>query len=319
MKQISQLASRNFFILIIIFAALGLFQAQWQQDLQQYIEQMLGLVIFVMALTLSFEDFTKVFRKPSRLAIGVAAQYLIMPLAAFLIARLVGLSAELAVGLVLVGSCPGGTVSNVLVYIAKADLPLSVSMTFTSTLLAPLMLPLMMWLYASQWIEVDTWSLFWAAIKIVLIPLVLGLSTKVLIKNQEARLEPIVSLVSVLLVCVIIMVMVAVGSPRVMMLENIQAHLLRVLAAVFLLTAVGMLAGYYLPKLVDKNLTQEQLRAIAIEVSMQNSGLASVLALVHFGPLAVVPAIFAATWNCIAGSLLANYWSSRTSIQAKSP
>lgn len=308
MRVISTWASKNFFILVILFAAFGLQQAQWQQDLQRYIEHMLGLVIFVMALTLSFGDFTKVFRKPSRLAIGVAAQYLIMPLAAFLIARLVGLSAELAVGLVLVGSCPGGTVSNVLVYIAKADLPLSVLMTFTSTLLAPLMLPLMMWFYASQWIEVDTWALFWAAIKIVLIPLVLGLSIKLLIKNQDARLEPIVSLVSVLLVCVIIMIMVAVGSPRVMMLENIQAHLLQVMLAVFLLTAVGMLAGYYLPKLVDTNLNNKQLRAIAIEVSMQNSGLASVLALIHFGPLAVVPAIFAATWNCIAGSLLANYW-----------
>lgn len=312
MNRLSTWASANFFILVIVFAALGLLQAQWQQDLQPYIEQMLGLVIFAMALTLSFEDFAKVFKQPHRLALGVAAQYLIMPLAAFLIARLVGLPQELAVGLVLVGSCPGGTVSNVLVYIAKADLPLSVSMTFSSTFIAPLTLPFMMWLYASHWIEIDALALFWAAIKIVLIPLIVGLSMKLLIKKQSENLDSIVSLSSVLLVCVIIMIMVAVGAPRIMALDNIQEHLLRVLLGVFLLTATGMIAGYYLPKLIDKNLNQSQLRAIAIEVSMQNSGLASVLALIHFGPLAVVPAIFAATWNCIAGSLLANYWSTRT-------
>ncbi|MDD9898276.1 MAG: bile acid:sodium symporter family protein [Candidatus Melainabacteria bacterium] len=308
LNSLSKFFSQNFFVVITVFAALGLLQAPWQEALKSYIEPMLGSIIFAMALTLHFDDFLNVFKRPRHLALGVAMQYLIMPASAFAIARLLGLPQELAVGLVLVGSSPGGTVSNVLVYIARADLPLSVSMTFVSTCIAPLMLPTMMLVYASHWIEVDAVALFWAAIKIVLIPLAIGLALKALIKTTSQTLEDVVSLVSVLLVSIIIMTMVAIGAPKLAEITNLQEYIVQILIAVFLLNAAGMIFGYYLPKITQPKLELKQIRSISMEVAMQNSGLASVLALAHFGPLAVLPAIFAAIWNCMAGSLLANYW-----------
>lgn len=299
---------KYFFLIISVFVGLGFFAWDISKDLVPYIEIMLGLVIFSMAVTLNFQDFKPAFSEPKALCTGIAAQYLFMPMIAFSLAKLLNLPSEFAIGLILVGSAPGGTVSNVIVYISKADLPLSIAMTFFSTLIAPVMIPFMMWVYASQWIEINAKGLFISTVQVVLIPLLLGLFVNKFTKKSE-KLDSIASFTATIFVGLIINAMVAINVEKFNSLENNWSLLALIFSAIFLHNALGFISGFFISKRLG--LGSAQAKAISIEVGIQNSGLASVLAITYFNPLSVIPSVISAIWHSLAGSALASYWASK--------
>lgn len=311
--MLKEYCEKYFFLIITSFVILGFFEWEYSIQLLDYVKPMLGIVIFTMALTLNFDDFKPALKQPQALITGIICQYLFMPLIAFLIAKLFHLPQEFAIGLILVGSSPGGTVSNVMAYIAKADLALSITMTFISTLIAPFLIPASMWLYAREWIEIDAQGLFMTSIQIVLVPLIIGLALKALLKDRfKNQIDNSASILSIFFVTLIVHTMVASNFGKLTQVENISTQLLVLLIAVILHNTLGYISGYYASKLIPK-IKEKHSRAIAIEVGVQNSGLASVLALLYFSPLSVIPSVISASWHSISGSALANFWAkSRT-------
>src|SRR5699024_1948477 len=272
--------------------------------LGQYITILLGIVMFGMGLTLEPVDFKLVLTKPLSIIGGVLAQFIIMPLAAFIIAYLLKLPPELAAGLVLLGSVPGGTASNVMVYLARGNLPLSITMTSFSTLLAPIVTPLLLLLLAGQWLPVDPVSMFMSIIQVIIIPILLGFIVRRImpvIVNKGIKVVPLIS------VTAIIIIVSAVVSGNV---EEIANAGLIVFIAVVLHNGLGLLIGYFVAKFMG--LSESERRAISIEVGMQNSGLGVALATAHFGPLAALPSALGAVWHNISGPILATFWSKHT-------
>lgn len=304
LEKISSLAGKYFAFLVIIVAVIAYLIPDSFLFLGQYITILLGIVMFGMGLTLEPVDFKLVLRKPLSIIGGVLAQFTIMPLAAFIIAYLLNLPPELAAGLVLLGSVPGGTASNVMVYLARGNLPLSITMTSFSTLLAPIVTPLLLLLLAGQWLPVDPVSMFMSIIQVIIIPITLGFIVRRImpvIVNKGIKVVPLIS------VTAIIIIVSAVVSGNV---EEIANAGLIVFIAVVLHNGLGLLIGYFIAKFMG--LSESERRAISIEVGMQNSGLGVALATAHFGPLAALPSALGAVWHNISGPILATFWSKRT-------
>ena len=262
----------------------------------------LAVVMLGMGLTLSVEDFTAVAKMPRAVVFGFVAQYTIMPLLGWSVAKMLALPADFAVGLILVACCPGGTASNVVTYIARANVALSVVMTTCSTLAAVFMTPLLTERLAGAYVPVDGWGMFLTTAQVVLAPVMLGL----LLHHKAPKLTgfvlPAGPLVSVLLISMIVGSIVGQNSAA------IFAHGLQLLLAVFLLHAGGFALGYAVTRLVRYDRTTA--RTISIEVGMQNSGLGAVLAKTHFAanPLTAVPAALSSVCHSLLGSLLAGIW-----------
>ena len=256
-----------------------------------------------MGLTIDPKDFKIVFQSPRSVIIGVILQYTIMPLTAFLIAKLFHLPPEVAIGVILVGCCPGGTSSNVMSYLANANVALSVAITSVSTLLAPIMTPALIYLFAHEWLQVSFMSMFWSVIQVILIPILIGFILQKVFKNfaaKSATALPIVSVVAISLILASV-----VGGSKSQILETG----LLIFAVVILHNIVGYTLGYTLARIFK--LERADKKAVSIEVGMQNSGLAVSLATVHFSPLAAVPgAVFSLVHN-ITGPILAKYWNKR--------
>lgn len=262
----------------------------------------LAFIMLCMGLTLSFDDFQRIVHMPKAVAIGFVAQYTIMPLLAWGIAYTLGLPPHFAVGLILVGCCPGGTASNLVTYIAKADVALSVIMTVCSTLAAVILTPLLTELFAGALVPVDTWMLFKQTFQVVIIPVVLGVLLNRWAPTLVQRVIPLAPLLSVLGVCVICAVVFAANA------ESILKHGSELILAAALLHGGGFLLGYQLARIVGYS--NQSARTISVEVGMQNSGLAIVLAKQAFPllPLAPVVGAVSAVMHSILGSLLAVRW-----------
>lgn len=267
-----------------------------------------------MGLTLRFADFAAVAREPMHVALGVLAQFIIMPAVGWLIARIFQLETGLAVGLILVACCPGGTASNVICYLAKANVPLSVLLTLCSTAVAIVATPLLTSWLAGAWLPVDAWALFRSMLVVVLLPLVCGVvvNTWVGKMRQPERVRQWVDAVGPLLSALVIVLIVGciVASKR----EEIARAALPLFVSVFVLHAMGFLLGYGFAKVAG---CREALRrTISIEVGMQNSGLGAALATRHFSQyaLAPVPAAISAVYHCLIGSLLAAWWRRRPPV-----
>jgi BASS family bile acid:Na+ symporter len=276
-----------------------------------WIETALGVVMLGMGLTLRFADFAAVLRDPKRIALGVFAQFAIMPLLGWGLAKAFHLETGLALGLILVGCCPGGTVSNVICHLARANVPLSVLLTMTSTLAAVFATPCLTSWLAGAWMPVDAWALFKSMLIVVLLPLVLGITVNTLLeKMSNARklrggIDALGPLVSALVVVAIVGCIVALN-------RNAIAGSVGVLfLSVFLLHLFGFLLGYGLAKLTGCG--ESLCRTISIEVGMQNSGLGAALATRHFPTIALapVPAAISAVFHSIIGSALAAWWRRR--------
>ena len=303
LESISNFAGKYFALLVIIVAVIAFLVPETFLPFGQYITILLGVVMFGMGLTLKAVDFKLILTNPKPVIFGVAAQFIIMPLAAFSIAYILQLPSELAAGLVLLGSVPGGTASNVMVYLAKGNVPLSITMTSFSTILAPLLTPLLLLLLAGQWMPVDAGDMFMSIVKVIIIPIILGLLVKKLMPTIVEKSLNVVPLISVLAIITIVSAVVA-GN-----VNNIASAGPLVFVGVFLHNGAGLLLGFYAAKLMG--LSELDRRAISIEVGMQNSGLGVALAGAHLGPLAALPSAMGAVWHNISGPILATYWSKR--------
>ena len=270
----------------------------------------LGMIMLAMGLTLSFDDYRGLARMPRALLAGVALQFLVMPLSGFAVAKVLGLEPGLAVGLILVACCPGGTASNIVTYIARGHVALSVAMTMASTLAAVVLTPLLTGWLAGAYVEIDRLNLLVQMVSVVLVPVVAGTLLNRLFPRAAERVNAVLPLVAIVLV--ILIVGGIVGGSK----AQIAQHAGVLLLATFLLHAMGFAFGYALARLLG--LGEIEARTISIEVGMQNSGLGSGLAKtpafaaqfadVAQAALAPVPAAISAVWHVVIGSLLAGVW-----------
>ena len=303
LQSISNFAGKYFAFIVILFSVLAFMVPSMFTMFSAYITILLGIVMFGMGLTLKASDFKLVFTNPIPVLIGLVAQFSIMPAIAFVIAYLLNLPPQLAAGLVLLGSVPGGTSSNVMVFLAKGNVPLSITMTSVSTLLAPVMTPLLLLIFAGQWLPVDPMSMFMSIIQVIIIPIILGLVVSKFLPIVTEKSIPILPLVSIVAITIIISAIIAGNK------ENIATAGVLVFVAVLLHNAFGLLLGYFAAKLFK--LSKQDQRAISIEVGMQNAGLGVSLANSYFSPLAALPSAFSSAWQVITGTFLATYWAKR--------
>ncbi|AUS88424.1 sodium transporter [Lysinibacillus sp. YS11] len=303
LEAISTIAGKYFAIWVICIAVIAFIAPEPFLIFGGYITILLGIVMFGMGLTLKAVDFKLVITNPVPVIIGVCAQYVIMPLSAFLIAYIMNLPAELAAGLVLLGSVPGGTASNVMVYLAKGNVPLSITMTSFSTLLAPIATPFILLLLAGKWMPVDPIAMFTSIIQVIIIPIILGIIIRRVVPQIVEKSINVIPLISVVAIMIIVSAVVAGNVDTIASADSI------IFAAVVLHNAFGLLFGYITARVLG--LDESNRRAISIEVGMQNSGLGVALATAHFGPLAALPSVLGAVWHNISGPILATYWSKK--------
>ncbi|VTU06959.1 bile acid:sodium symporter family protein [Actinobacillus porcinus] len=299
--KITQFASKTFALWVLLFAYLAFQFPDTYKQFAPYIPYLLGIVMFGMGITLTFNDFGEVFKHPKSVIIGVVGQFVIMPAIAFALAKCFNLPADLAIGVILVGSCPGGTSSNVMTYLAKGNTALSVACTTISTLLAPLLTPVIFYLLASQWLEIDAAGMFISVLKMVLFPIFLGLVVRALFKKQISEISQTMPLLSVISIVLILAAVVAVSKDKI-----VESGLL-IFGVVVLHNCLGYLVGFFAAKLLGLNIADS--KAVSIEVGMQNSGLGAALAAAHFNPIAAVPSAVFSFWHNVSGPILANIFS----------
>ena len=261
---------------------------------------LLGAVMFGMGMTLSWASFAGVLRRPGTIVLGILLQFLVMPLAAWAVAALSGLPAMLATGLILVGSCPGGTASNVVCYLARGDVALSITLTTLSTLLAIVATPALTLLYAGAIVPVPAGEMVASIARIVLLPVVAGVLVNQLAGKRTEPLQQLFPLLSVTAIVVIIAIIVALNR------ANLAVMGPAVAAAVVMHNGIGLATGFWIPRLLGRD--QRTCRTLAIEVGMQNSGLGVALAVKYFSAAAALPGALFSIWHNLSGSLLAGWW-----------
>lgn len=307
LKKITDFVSRYMAIIVIAVAALALFVPNAVSFIKTtYVNTLLGIVMFGMGLTLKPTDFKVVFSRPKDVIIGCISQFTIMPLLAFGLARAFNLPSELAIGVILVGTCPGGTSSNVMTYLSKGDVALSVGMTAVSTILAPFLTPLLTYVYAGAKVDVDMLSMFLSIIKVVIVPIVAGFVINHFFKKFTEAAVEVLPLISTTAIVAIVAAVVSANSAKIM------TSGLLIVGVVVLHNLFGYLLGYGIGKVLKLDTTK--CRAISIEVGMQNSGLATSLAATHFAqyPLATIPGAVFSVWHNISGAVLANIYARHT-------
>ena len=300
MKTLCHYISDYMGVLVLAAALLALvFSSVLQQVPTTVINYLLGVVMFGMGLALNLRDFKIVFSRPKDVIIGCLAQFTIMPLLAWGLSRLFSLDEALALGVVLVGCCPGGTASNVITYLANGDLALSVGMTGISTLLAPFMTPLLTWTLVGKSVNVDVAGMLLSILWVVILPIVIGLLVKWLWPKFTQRSIDYLPALSTLAIAAIVAIVIGANA------NKLLAGGLIIVIVVMLHNVCGLSLGYLIGRLLG--LTEPKKRAISIEVGMQNSGLASSLATLHFAtyPLATIPGAIFSVWHNISGATVA--------------
>ncbi len=303
MKKLCHYLSEYMGVLVLAAALLALaFPNVLQQVRPKVINYLLGVVMFGMGLTLNLRDFKIVFSRPKDVIVGCLAQFTIMPLLAWGLGRAFQLDEALALGVVLVGCCPGGTASNVITYLAKGDLALSVGMTGVSTLLAPLLTPLLTWALAGKSVDVDVAGMLLSILWVVILPIVVGLIVKGLLPQLTEKATAYLPAVSTLAIAFIVAIVVGANAHKLM------AGGWVIVMVVMLHNLCGLGLGYLLGRLLG--LSEPKKRAISIEVGMQNSGLASSLATIHFAayPMAAIPGAIFSVWHNISGAMVARLY-----------
>ena len=308
MKTLCHYISKYMGVLVLAVSLLALaFPSVLQQVPTKAINYLLGVVMFGMGLTLNLRDFKIVFSHPKDVIVGCLAQFTIMPLLAWGLARAFQLDEALALGVVLVGCCPGGTASNVITYLAKGDLALSVGMTGVSTLLAPLLTPLLTWGLAGKSVDVDVVGMLLSILWVVILPIVVGLIVKGLWPKFTEKATDYLPAFSSVAIAFIVAIIIAANASKLL------AGGLVIVIVVILHNLCGLSLGYLIGRLLG--LAEPKKRAISIEVGMQNSGLASSLATLHFAayPLATIPGAIFSVWHNISGAMVARLYTSRSS------
>ena len=312
MKRFCQFVSDYMGVLVLLSAlAALLFPGTIGHLKPTLINPLLGVIMFGMGLTLKAEDFKVVFSRPKDVLVGCLAQFTVMPLLAFALTQIFRLEPALAIGVILVGCCPGGTASNVITYLSKGDLALSVGMTAVSTLLAPVLTPLLVWLLAGETVDVDVVGMLLSILWVVILPIALGLLVKRFWPRTTEQASAYLPALSTLAICVIVLIVIAANA------HKLLDGGLVILLVVVLHNVCGLGAGYLIGTLL--RLTPAKRRAISVEVGMQNSGLASSLATLHFAayPLATIPGALFSVWHNISGAIVAKLYSRKSSERAE--
>lgn len=260
----------------------------------------LGVIMLGMGMTLRLADFREILTMPKWVGAGVFAQFLIMPIVGWSVAMLFQLPDQFKLGVIMVSCCPGGTASNVVTYLAKGNLALSVMITMCSTFIAVGLTPLLTKTYASAILEVDAWGMVMSMVTIVLLPIIGGLVLNHFFGERLRGVKVISPLISVLVI--VLIVSAVVGATK----DGIIAHWKVLLPAVFIVHLLGFGLGFLWGRLLG--MKEKECRTISIEVGMQNSGLGSELAKDHFTMLTAAPCAISAFFHCMIGSFLASLW-----------
>lgn len=310
MKTLCDFIARWMGLMVLLVGALAMFvPASFAWIDTKTINPLLGVIMFGMGLTLSPKDFKIVLSRPKDILIGCLAQFTVMPLLAWLLTLAFSLPKELALGVILVGCCPGGTASNVITYLAKGDLALSVGMTACSTLLAPFLTPFLVLLMAGTMVEVDTWGMLLSIVYVVIAPIVVGLFCQRFIPHITKAVTPYLPAFSSLAIAFTVGIVVSHNADRLMLGGTI------VILVVMLHNLLGLSLGFLTGRLL--RLEKPKCIALSIEVGMQNSGLASSLANMHFAayPLATIPGAIFSVWHNISGALAAKLFQRETATK----
>ena len=305
MLRIFKFIEKYFFIIIILAVIISLFYPNsFKWVLSDYnginiLNLLLGIVIFTMGTTLKGEHFVNVFKMPKKIIVGIAAQYLVMPLLALMLASIFSLDAGLTVGLILVGTVPGGTASDVITFLAKGDVALSVSLTAVSTLISPIVTPLITLILIGDNIRFNPTNMFVSIIGIVIIPIILGLLLNYKFPNFCEKLRDYLPAVSSIVIALIVAGVVGANKEAILTSSAI------IIVVIILQYFLGMLIGFGVGYLAG--MKKKEMITVAIELAFQNSGLSTGLAKTHFPNLtqATVPGAIYSVWQNFAGSILA--------------
>lgn len=303
MKTICHYISEYMGVLVLLAAVMSLWwPASFAWIDTWVINPTLGVIMFGMGLTLSPHDFRMVMSRPKDILIGCLAQFTVMPLLALALTWAFSLPKELALGVILVGCCPGGTASNVITYLAKGDLALSVGMTATSTLLAPVLTPLLVWLMAGTMVDVDTVGMLLSIVYVVIAPIVIGLLCQRFLPKITQAVVPYLPALSSIAIALVVCIVVSHNASRLLVGGMI------VVLVVVLHNICGLGLGYLIGRVLG--LAEAKKKALSIEVGMQNSGLATSLATLHFAayPLAAIPGAVFSVWHNISGAIAAYFY-----------
>lgn len=303
--SLSQYASKYIGVLVILISLFAFLSPSMFEWTTTYTSWLLGFAMFGMGMTINANDFKNILKHPKDVFIGCLAQFLVMPLISYLLAVTFNLPTPIAIGVILVGCCPGGTASNIITHIAGGDTTLSVSMTVVSTLLCPILTPLWIYMLAGQWVDVSIFSMITSVVKVVLVPIILGIIINYKMKNKKEYLSSVMPLVSVVSVLLLIAGIVASNKEQLLICGS------TVFIIVILHNIIGMVLGFIIAKSFKMDLPKST--AVCVEVGMQNSGLAVSLALSNFAthPLCAVPGAIFSIWHNISGGILASIMKKR--------
>lgn len=306
LDKLSNLITRYFTLWLILCSTLAFFFPDTLKASGGWITNMLCLIMLGMGLTMKFDDFKLVFSRPRDVIVGIILRYTIMPLVGFCVSKILGLPPALAAGLILVGCCPSGTASNVICFLAKGDVALSVTVSSFNILLAPILLPPTFLLLAGQYVHVDAVGMFLDTVKVVLIPVIAGILLRKYYENFVERFMKAIPVITIIIMIWVIAIVVAVSA----------AKLATVAVIAFLAVAIhngtGFALGYGISKAIG--MAENKARAICFEVGIEMSGLAVVLAMAHLDPLAAVPGAIFSVWHNMIGGFIAGYWAKRPTI-----
>ena len=303
LTKISEFFGKFMALIVLAVAALAMFvprSSLWIDT--SWVNYLLMVVMFGMGLTMKPKDFALIFKRPKDILIGCAAQFIIMPALAFSLSRLFGLNTALTAGVVLVGTCPGGTSSNVITYLSKGDVALSVGMTSVNTLLAPVLTPAITWLLLQTTVPVNVWSMFWSIFQVVIIPLALGFVINHFFGKITQKAVDVLPLISTVAICMIVASVVSHHA------GDLFTNGAVIFAVVILHNLLGYACGFGLGRLL--RLPPAKTKALSIEIGMQNSGLATSLAGSSFSNLSMasVPGVLFSVWHNISGAVLAGVY-----------
>lgn len=301
LEKLSNFAAKYMAYIILVVVGVSLLRPSTFLFAAPHVNTLLGVIMFSMGMTLKLDDFKLVLTRPKDVFLGCLSQFTIMPLVAFLVARVFNLPTELAVGLILVGCCPGGTSSNVMAFIAKGDVALSVTLTSVATLMAPFLTPALTLFLGGTMIEVSMQAMFVSIIKVVLVPILAGVLCNRYLSKLVEQGAKIVPLISVTALAFIVGSIVAKNASQVLTSGWV------ILVAVAIHNSVGYFMGYLIARKLG--LEEAKRRTMAIEVGLQNAGLASSLSMTHFSPMTAIPGVVASVYHSVSGALLANFWS----------
>lgn len=304
MNKFINLATSLFPLWAIVFSIWAYFDSQTWAALQNFVIPLLSIVMFSMGLTLKTKDFYRIFKNFKIILLGIFLQFLLMPGIGYFLISIFDLETVIAIGILLVGTAPGGTASNVICYLAKGDIALSISLTTCSTFLAVFFMPTLFWLYTGTDIDVPILQMMLSIFKIIILPVTLGVILNSLNLKFLNKIKNALPLIAITAIVIIIATIIGSSSDQILIYGWL------ILLIVIFHNLLGFIFGYYSCYLL--NLDKKTSRTIAIEVAMQNSGLATALAIKYFGAISAIPAAFYSVWHNISGSLIASFWKKST-------